>query len=139
MIRDAALILSNAQRVSAPGPTASTEYVDALAKGDAIKPGARIKIVSDVIFAGAGTMVTIALQTDNVSTFDSGALKTLLTTGAIAKAATAAGTVLLDAVIPSGVLRYLRVLYITDDTFETTGSVSAYIVLDTDINLDRNI
>lgn len=145
MIRDAELIMSGTmvagvetgQRISASGATASTDYIDTLAAGDAMKPGARIHIVATEILAGTGTTVTIALQTDGDVAF--GSPVTLLVTAAIAKAATAAGTVLLDSTIPYGVERYLRVVYTTDNTMETTGRISAYIVLDSERTLDRQL
>jgi len=146
MIRDAELILSGTttagvdigQRISGSGATYSTDYVDTLAAGEAMKSGARLHIVATEILAGTGTTVTISLETDSVSTFNS-ALVTLIATAAIAKASTVAGTVLLDVAIPLGVKRYLRVKYTTDNTFETTGRISAYIVLDSERTLDRSL
>ena len=146
MILDSELIFSGTvssgtwtgQAITASGDTASTSYVDTKAAGDAMNPGARIKIVATELFAGTGTTIRARLQTDSDSGFAT-ALVSLLDTGTIAKASTVAGTVLLDAVIPNGVKRYLRVLYTSDNTFETTGKVFAAIVLDTDRTLDRSL
>ena len=143
MIRDAELIMSGTmvagvetgQRISSSGATPSTDYIDTLAAGEAMKPGARLHIVATEILAGTGTVCTITLETGTTNACGT----TLLSTGAIAKASTAAGTVLFDGVIPSGVLRYLRVVYTTDNTMETTGRISAYIVLDSERTLDRSL
>jgi len=117
---------------------ASTDYVDTLAAGNAIAPGARIVVISTELFAGTGTTLTVSLQTCAESTFSSPT--TLIASAAIAKAATTAKTILLDAVIPPGVLRYLRVMYTADSTsFETTGAAVAFITLDSDVRLDRGL
>ncbi len=145
MILDSALILSGTldsgvwtgQRIcNAAAEEASTDYVDTLNKGDAIAPGARLLVISTVICAGTGTTLTINLETDDEITFTSATL--LASSGAIAKANTAAKTVLWDVVIPPRNRRYLRLNFVGDSTFETTGSVIACIVLDSSIGLDRN-
>ena len=143
MILDSELIISGTksagawtgQSVAASGTTDGTGYVDTLAAGSAIKPGARVKVVSTEICAGTGTTLTINLVTGASSSFGT----TLASTGAIAKASTVAGTVLMDMVIPVGVLRYLGIQYVTDNTFQTTGAVFASIVLDSDRTLDRSL
>ena len=146
MIRDAELIMSGTtvagadvgQRISSSGTTASTDYIDTLAAGDALKAGARLRIVATELFAGTGTTITCDLECHEDSSFSSGTIK-LFSTGAIAKAATVAGTVLADVVIPTGCEQYLRMLYTADNTFETTGKVSATIVLDSERTLDRSL
>ena len=125
------------QRISASGATASTDYIDTLAAGDAIKAGATLKIVATAIMAGTGTTLTCALTTDSDSAF--GSEVTLFSTGAIAKASTAANTVLAQVVIPVGVKRYLRMVYTTDNTMETTGRVFACIILNPEKTLDRQL
>jgi hypothetical protein len=143
-ILDSELILSGTvssgtwtgQRISASGATASTDYIDTLAAGDAIK-GAVLKIVSTAIMAGTGTTLTCALTTDSDSAF--GTETTLFSTGAIAKASTAANTVLAQVVIPVGVKRYLRIVYTADNTFETTGRVFAAIIMNPEKTLDRQL
>ena len=143
MIRDSELIMSGTmvagvetgQRISSSGATASTDYIDALAKGDAFKSGARVHVVATELFAGTGTTITVALETGSTNSCGT----TLISTAAIAKASTVAGTVLLDAAIPLGCLRYLRMVYTADNTFETTGRISAYIVLDGERTLDKSL
>ena len=125
------------QRISASGATASTDYVDTLATGDAIKSPATLKVISSVIFAGTLTTLTVTLQTCAESGFSSPT--TLATTGAIAKASTTAQSILAQIPIPVGVLRYLRVVYTTDNTAETTGSVIAFICLNPEKTLDRQL
>lgn len=124
---------------------ASTSHIDTLAAGDAISPGARIKvrIAAAYIDAGGGTIYA-ALQTDTVDTFNSGNLKNLIigpTITIAAGAATAAGAVgvvLLDAVIPPKVLRYLRVYY-TFSAAMDEGKMDASIVLDTAKTVDKQL
>ena len=145
MILDSELIFSGTvsagtwtgQRISANGDTASTSYVDAKAAGDAFNPGARIKVLCTSPFVGTATTITCVLQTDSDSAF--GTAVTLISSGAIAKASAVAKAVLMDAVIPVGVKRYLRMLYSADNTFETTGAVFATIVLDTNRTLDKSL
>lgn len=144
MIRDSELIFSGTmvagvetgQRISSSGATASTDYIDTLALGDAFRPGIRFHVVATELLAGTGTTITIDLQCHEDSSFSTGTV-TLFSTGALAKAGTAAGTVLADVVIPSGCERYLRVVYTADNTFETTGRISAYLVLDSENTLDK--
>jgi hypothetical protein len=143
MIRDAELILSGTkasgaaitvgQRISGSGATNGSYDVDTLAAGDAIKSGAVLHVLATEILAGTGTTVTITLVTDGDVAF--GSATTLITSTAIAKANTAAGKVLLEVVIPPMVERYLRIIYTTDNTFETTGRIAAWI----DLNIEKTI
>lgn len=127
------------QRVNAAGVTTNGSYdIDTLAAGDAIKSGAYFKAIATEVCAGTGTTLTISLVTDSDVAF--GSATTLFTTGAIAKANTAAGTILCQVPIPVGVERYLRVIYTCDSTsFETTGKVAAFIVLNPEKTLDRQM
>jgi len=125
------------QRVSASGATNGSYDIDTLAAGDAMKAGAVFKAIATEILAGTGTTVTITLVTCAEPTFASAT--TLFSTGAIAKASTVAHTVLAQVVIPVGVLRYLRVIYTTDNTMETTGRISSWIELCQDVTLDRQL
>jgi len=142
MIIDAFLVLSDNQLILDTG--ASTSYVDTLAAGDAISPGARIKVSISTAYvdAGGGT-IRAKLETDSDSGFATD-LKTLVegpTITIAAGAATAAGAVgvvLLDAVIPPQALRYLRVYY-TFSAAMDSGGMDARIVLDTAKTTDRQL
>lgn len=142
MILDSELIFSGTvsagtwtgQAITASGATASTGYVDTKAAGDALKPGARIKVIATEAFTGSLTTLTVSLVTGATSSLG----KTLISTAAIAKASTTAGTVLLDTTIPVDCLRYLGVSYTTDNT-ASTGAVFAAIVLDTDRTIDKSL
>jgi AAA+ ATPase superfamily predicted ATPase len=90
-------------------------------------------VLATEILAGTGTTVTITLVTDGDVAF--GSATTLITSTAIANANTAAGKVLLEVVIPPMVERYLRIIYTTDNTFETTGRIAAWI----DLNIEKTI
>ena len=136
MIMDEFLVMSDAQAVTAS--IASTDYIDTLAEGDAITPGARLHVLVNTLFetSDVGTL-TIALQTDAATTFDTGPT-TLFTTSALGAASLTAGSVLIDIVVPKGVLRYLRVYYTVANTF-TAGNIDARIVLDTAKTMDKNL
>lgn len=141
MILDDYLKLSSGQAILDSG--ASTSYIDALAAGDAISPGAkiRVKIATAYVDTGGGTIYA-TLQTDDEITFTSST--TLITGPTItiaAGAATAAGAVgvtLLDHVIPAGVKRYLRVYY-TFSTAMDSGAMDAHIVLDVPKTMDKQL
>lgn len=141
MIMDKYLALSEAQAILDSG--ASTSHVDTLAAGDAISPGAkiRVKIATAYVDAGGGTIYA-SLQTCAESTF---AAPTTLITGPTitiaAGAATAAGAVgvtLLDHVIPPKVLRYLRVYY-TFSAAMDSGAMDAHILLDVPKTMDKQL
>lgn len=145
MIRDAELIFGGTkasgaaitigQRVSASGATNGSYDIDTLAAGDAMKSGAVLHCIATELFAGDGTTVTITLVTCAEAAFTSAT--TLYSSGAIAKAATVAGTVLAQIVIPVGVLRYLRIIYTTDGAFATTGRIASWIDLNQEVGLTK--
>lgn len=147
MIRDAELIFGGTKASGAAAtvgqaimrstsPTNGTYDIDTLAAGDAIKSGAVLHVLATELFAGTAATVTITLTTCAEATF--GSPTTLMTSGAIAKANTVAGTVLLQAVIPTGVLRYLRIVYTADaNYFETTGACAAWIDLNQEVGIDK--
>ena len=132
---------SSAQEPVASGAIASTNVVDLAGAGDEIlkydaeAKKMRLHILILEAFAGTGTAVTFAFQTDSDVAFGSAA--TLWTTGAVAKATLVAGyrvTGQGGLPLPDGCERYLRMLYTTDDTFETTGILDAYLSNDADTN-----
>lgn len=133
MIIDDFLVMSNAQEVLATA--ASTSHIDTLAAGDAISPGARLHVLVNTLFetADVGTL-TIALQTGATTAYGT----TLFTTSALGAASLTAGAVLIDIVIPKGVLRYLRMYYTVANNF-TAGKIDARIVLDTAKTMDKNL
>jgi hypothetical protein len=145
MMRDAELIFCGTKAsgaaitvgmdIASSGANNATYDIDTLAAGDAIKSGAILHVVSTELCAGTGTTVTLTLVTDDNAAFTSAT--TLITSGAIAKAATVAGTILLQQVIPVGVQRYLRLIATTDNTFETTGAISAWIDLSIEKGIDK--
>jgi len=136
---DKYLALSEAQAILNTGASAS--FIDTLAAGDAISPGARIRvrIATAYVDAGGGTIIA-KLETDTDSGFAT-VLKTLISGPTItiaagaATAAGAVGVVLLDAVIPSGAYRYLRVYY-TFSAAMDSGAMDAHIVLDVAKTMD---
>lgn len=116
------------------GSTASTNYVDMLAAGDAITPGARAVVRISTAYVDAGGLdIYVKLQCDDNSSFSSAKDLAIGPTITIAAgAATAAGAVgitLLDIVIPPRAERYLRILYVLTAASDA-GSVDAYVTLD---------
>ena len=84
-------------------------------------------VKSTEICAGTGTTLTITLENDTAVGFNT-ALKQVFSTGAIPKARTTAGTILVNQQLPAGrYSRYMRLMFTGDNTFETTGKVVAYL------------
>lgn len=145
MYTDAELLFTGAagQAVVNIGTTVSTDHVDALAAGDAISPGARvIARIFTQYTDGAGGTIIASLQTCAEDTF---AAPTTIATGptitiaaGAATAAGAPGVVLLDSVIPAGVLRFLRLAFVLSAALDA-GAVEGFIALDSDKMLDRGL
>ena len=145
MIRDSELIFSGTkasgaaalvgQSITGSGDTDSTSYIDTLAAGDAMKSGATFRSMVTTSIAGATTYIRVRLLTCAEVTFSSPT--TLLDTGQIVVANATAKTILIQAVIPIGVLRYLSVRYTTDNT--ATGNVASEIVMNAEKTLDRQL
>ena len=123
------------QTITASGDTDSTSYVDTLAAGDAIKAGATFKAMVSTSIGGATTYIRVRLLTCAEITFASPT--TLIDTGQILVAAATAKTILTQAIIPVGVLRYLSVRYTTDNT--ASGAVASFIVLNAEKTLDKQL
>ena len=121
--------------VSASGANNATYDIDTLAAGDSMKSGAVLHVIATELCAGVGTTLTITLVTDDNAAFSSAT--TLISSGAIAKESTVAGTVLLQQVIPVGVQRYLRLIGTTDGEFATSGAIAAWIDLNQEVGLDK--
>lgn len=144
MYLDLELLLTGATgQTTTAGTVVSTDHVDTLAAGDAISPGARAvaRIYTQFVDAAGGTIVC-TLETCAENTF--AAATTLLTGPTItipagaADPAGAPGVVLLDAVIPSGVLQYVQFRF-TFSVNMDAGAIEAFIALDTDKLLDRGL
>ena len=103
MILDDLLKLADAQESTVS--TASTSYVDTIAKGDSYE-GAWLYVRIDTACTSAGaTTVDFALQTDDNTSFSSAT--TLVSTGATAKASLTSGKEFALR-IPAGAERYIR-------------------------------
>lgn len=141
MIIDKLLVMGDGQAILDSG--ASTDYIDTLAAGDAISPGARIKVqIGTAYVDAAGGTIYATLQCDDNADFSSA--KNLVTGPTItipagaAAAAGAVGVVLLDVVIPPKAERYLRVYY-TFSAAMDSGAMDARIVLDTAKTMDKQL
>ena len=137
MIIDAYLVLDDAQAITVT--RASTSFIDSLAAGDAISPGARLKVqVNTAFVTGDSATLTVALQCDDNSGFNSA--KTLVTTSAIAVTSIdAIGDVVLDVVIPPMCERYIRAYYTVGTGSFSAGKIDARIVLDTAKTMDKQL
>ena len=138
MILDFQNRFSDAQAIT-NATASSTYYIDTQVAGDAIAPGAYVyvNIATDCTTSNGATM-SITLDTATSTDGTTGKV-TLLTapllTIVTAAAGSAAGTVLLRACVPYGVLRYLFVTY-TLGTGQMTGAFDAGIVLDAEKLID---
>lgn len=137
MILDAYLVMSDAQAVTVTAD--STSYVDQLAAGQAIAPGARLKVQINTAFTtGDSATLTVALQCDDNASFTSAT--TLYTTSALAVTSIdAAGDIVLDIEIPPGAERYIRAYYTVGTGSFSAGNIDARIVLNTDRTMDESL
>lgn len=119
MLIDKTLILSSEQAVLSTA--ASTNVVDQTAAGGAHTHAAFVVRV-DETFAGS-TNVKVALETSAASNF--GTKKEVFATSFAASALTQ-GATLIKAVLPAGLLRYIRGYYTVTGT-GTAGKLSMFI------------
>ena len=109
-----------------------------MAAGDAVAPGARLKVQVHTLFEGAYTLI-IALQCDTTTDFSSGSVRTLHTSETYAVGALTAGAVLVDIQMPPNLTeRYIRLYYTCSGTF-TAGNLDANIALDTNKTMDKQL
>ena len=135
-------VLADAQVITNATAT-STYYIDTLAAGDAVLPGAMIEFKVDTTFTtiDAGTL-NMSLDTATSSDLSTGKV-TLYQTGAIA-AATLTGYVagtsvakVYRCVIPEGCLRYLFATFTLANNM-TAGKIDARIIMCGDKTIDRS-
>lgn len=126
MIIDYENQFSDAQAVTASA--ASTNSIDLKTGGDALARELELVVRVDTTADSAGdaATITIALQTDDNSSFSSA--KTLFTTAAIAQASAVAGAELVKVKVPLGCERYLRVYYTIGTEDLTAGKFDAFLV-----------
>ena len=137
---DKFLELSDAQGSLTDTSAASESYVDTLAAGNAIAPGARIRIAVQTAFVAASDAPTLAISLQSDSASDFGTVTTHITTSAALAAALTAGTVLLDIQLPVGIGRYIRAYYTIGGTGAfSAGNLDAHIVLDTARTVDKSL
>lgn len=139
MLIDAQMEFSDSQRVCNAGATeASTNQYDFGVASPKIGKGQPMKILFTVeaAFTGTATTLTVTLQgsSDNAVT-DAYTDIVGITTGAIAKALLVAGYQFTLTLPPYATYeRWMQVLYTGDNTFETTGIISAQMILDEQTN-----
>ncbi len=138
MILDDKLVLCDAQAIC---DGAATEYSSAIDLGSAKnfakgEPLAAVIIV-DEVFAGTGTTLTISPVTATASNLTTGQV-TLYSTPAIAKASLTAGRAPIVLPLPplaesGSAQRYFGLKFVGDNTFATTGKMTAYLCRQCDI------
>jgi hypothetical protein len=110
------------------GSAATTDYIDLGAArdiGNGERPEILVLCTQDVTAAGAAT-VTVALQSDDNSSFSSPA--NLVLSDAIPKASLVAGTQVLRVAVPYGTERYLRLFYTVNSGPLTAGKFTSGLV-----------
>ena len=132
MILDKLAMFADAQE---PSTTANSDYyIDTLAKADAYSD-AWFVVRVDTLAASANAAMTLTfelLTADNTGFTTNGA--TLITSGALAIAALAAGKFPIKCRIPPGVRRYLTAKITVAGGVPTTGKYDMFIVKDPEIN-----
>lgn len=108
------------------GPIFSANAARDIGRGSKVT---RIYAILDATFTagGAGTL-DITLQGDDNSAF--GSPRTLFDTGVLALAALFQGAVVLDVAMPTGVEKFLRLMYTVATGPMTAGAITAGLVLD---------
>ena len=141
MYVDKELLLCDAQGICNAGATEYSENAIDLGAARNIAKGRTlyVVIIVDVLFAGTGTTLTISVVSATNNDLTTGQV-VLIATPAIAKGSLTAGRVPIVLALPplpesGGAQRYLGLKFVGDNTFETTGSVTAFLALDPQTNL----
>lgn len=114
---------------------ASTDYIDLGVLrdiGNGERPEILVLCTQDVTAAGAAT-VTVALQTDDNSSFSSPV--NLVLSDAIPKASLVAGTEILRVAVPYGTERYLRLFFTVATGPLTAGKFTSGLVAQRQANV----
>jgi hypothetical protein len=133
MYVDKEQVFSDAQTICNSGATEyATDAIDLKVAANIAK-GEPLAVVFNVdeSFAGTGTTLTISLVTATASDQTTGQ-KVLYSTPAMAKASLTAGRNPIILPLPpqafdGSSLRYLGIKYAGDNTFETTGKITAFL------------
>lgn len=130
MIIDASLVFSDAQAITVTA--VSTNYVDTLAAGQTYVGNIIMFLVTTAFTAGGAATLTIAIETDDNSSFSSPT--TILTLGTtIAVATLVAGYKLRGRLPLSGVERYIQGRYTVATGPMTAGNAELFIPQDADV------
>lgn len=132
MILDKQLVLSDAQAITSTAN--STNVIDLATIAD-ISRGEplRFRVQVDTAFTDTSSDATLTIALVCSADTSLGTPTTLYTTGAVAFASmSAAGTILVDVVIPRTSLRYLGVIYTVASGPFTAGNLTAAVLLNTE-------
>lgn len=139
MFVDKQLLISDAQAPSANGNNYSTYSIDlSVARNVAKGKPLFLVVVVDVLFAGTGTTMQIRVLSATAENLVTNQ-KILVETPAIAKASLTAGRTPIVLALPplpesGGAQQYIGANYFTDNTFETTGKVTAFFTSEPETN-----
>lgn len=136
--KDAKLVFSNAQAETTQAAHASTNIVDLGAQvdhwGSAVSPnvdvGGDLRLhvqVVEALTTSAGGTLTVELQDSDNGTDFASVTPGKVITAAEAAATLVAGYTVIDQPLPSGLRRYLRLLYTIGTGAMTAGAVDAWI------------
>jgi hypothetical protein len=130
MITDAFLTFGTAQAITADA--ASTDYIDSSVTG--LGDGERLRFVVCTTTAfNTLTSLNIKLQSDDNSSFSSPSDDVTVN---VLLAGLTANTKVVDVAVPRGLQRYIRAYYDVVGTDPTTGKLTAYIVADSQNQVD---
>jgi hypothetical protein len=124
---DNTLVFSEAQAETTIGDHASTNVIDTKLAGDMLAKPLFCVVDVDTTWTSAGAATgKWILQTSDAEAFGSGNV-TLLDSGAVALATLAQGYHVIQAAVPAGVLRYLRVVFTIATAEMTAGKFNAFL------------
>lgn len=113
----------------------STNYYDTSVVAPNLGTGVPITILITISQAFTGTATTLTVTLQDCATFDGSYTNVAgVSTGAIAKALLVPGYQFILTVPPVVTKQYWKLMFTGDNTFQTTGKVTAQVVLDIQSN-----
>lgn len=133
MLIDSLLEMSDAQAETTVTTHASTDVLDLKKAGNVLANELFLVVtVNEAVASNGAATVAFDLQTSDAEAFGSG-VDTLIATGAIGKATLVAGYTVIRTRLPTGLKRYVRMVYTIGTAALTAGKFSAALVPGTDL------